>query len=325
VFLFVYTTNQEHNNRKAIEMKTEKLTKMFAKAAEAKSNKMVGMAKPYVDDPHIGIKDIAMTQANSLLCAARFFYSEKEDEFAASFKKLYPDEKYEGNDESEKAKCAFMKLIKMSIDNYAGFEFLVDTVGANQVKALKKENVDSLCTSRGCRSGPTNALDCINYWSCNMPRLVDMEQFSKKGQSDEWIRYHISASATGALCLLAAETPPYPEYFSPEEMTMITEACNRSFEMSLHRKLPDVTIMKAYCWLEVQGRLPNTWYMGKKAIGRISGLIQIGLTDNLKKAAQLLTKEFAPTDSDTTSSVAKRIEQVINRANKEIMKADVAK
>jgi len=271
--------------------------------------------QPYKDCDTLGQAEYAKTASNAMGCAATMIYRGTKEAYIKKFKDLYEPSDGSTPTITDLETYNFMKIAKSNLENGSADKFFLSLISCHQVKPLKSDNVTNFCNSIGLTTPPSNILRSLDFWAAMTPIIVTQSTFTELINQDLFLKYHTSACTTGNLCYMALESSPFDGFFSSDEVNVIKEAYERPYDITVARKIPDIVIVKASIWLDITDRLPSTWYMAKKAMGKSNYILVDQLTKNLKQAAKVLTKDYNPKDTDSLDTVKANLDAVLKGAH----------
>lgn len=156
-------------------------------------------------------------------------------------------------------------------------------VACQQVKELKASNLENFSRMCRCQALPQKAGAFIAYWAATQEDFASNTSVREKFDGNKFFEYHTTGSSTPMLCKDAISEAAGLEVFSASEVGMINSAVGAYYDLEAARTIDVLTIVKSSAVLEAAGRLPDNWWMGKKAVERYSSKRYSALVKHLKR------------------------------------------
>jgi hypothetical protein len=176
-------------------------------------------------------------------------------------------------------------------------------VACYQVRELKDSNIQNFCRMCTARSLPSKTGSFLAYWASRQARLVESDDVRNRFEANKFFEYHTTGSSTPKLCAEAMSEVLGLGIFTDSESRDVEEAMDSEYELELARKIDTDTLVKVSAVHEAAGTLPDTWYMGTKAVARFSGKKYSAMVKYLKAIFKLQTKTDGLDDMDLDTLV----------------------
>jgi hypothetical protein len=250
----------------------------------ANSDKIVVIPdKPYFMDG--GAPDISVTRPNIPVIALCYIHEGAEippveEDLLADARDVSVDP-----DASEAEKENSKKIIlqyQMHRDSAVYANWYLILVACTQVRELSPSNLEQFgkMTKYGAMS--QTMIRFLNYFAASQDDLTQNEALADRFISNKYFEYHTSASSTPRLCMDAMDDADGLDVFTEEEQSLVRSAVNTPSSMDNARTIPRMTLIKARAILDANGTLPDTWYMGQRAVDGFSGSRYSAMVKGLK-------------------------------------------
>lgn len=157
-----------------------------------------------------------------------------------------------------------------SWDKFA--KHLILLVACQQVRELSISNLTKFNQMIGVMAPPPKLPTIIKYIASSMEDFFEVGglDLGKMFEDNLFYQYHTSAASTASLVKRAMDDSASLCLFTEREIVTVEEALETPWNMVHQRLISDICIVKSMAVLECTGGLPETWYMGEKAKGRVS-------------------------------------------------------
>jgi len=147
-------------------------------------------------------------------------------------------------------------------------KWILDLVGAYQVRALSSDNIISYFQGAGIeRINGSSLLSIIAPLSKIIPVIVVDNGARSRMSNIDWVRYHTSATSTPVLVQRAIDFVgnSIPNFWAANTITAVTNALNAPWDKGLADLIPKKAVAASHALLTALKQCPRDWYQGNKA------------------------------------------------------------
>jgi hypothetical protein len=144
-------------------------------------------------------------------------------------------------------------------------------VACQQVRDLTDANIQNFCKMCSSRPLPSKTSSFLSFWGSQQSALVEETTLRERFEKNKFFEYHTTGSSTPKLCFEALNETSGLDLFTSDEEDEIEEALENEHDLEAAREIDAITLVKVRAIHEASGTLPDTWYMGSKAVARFSG------------------------------------------------------
>lgn len=147
--------------------------------------------------------------------------------------------------------------------------WLLDLTACHQVKPIKAANVSSFfkMTSRVTING-REIMKVLDFAAVAIPKILDDAALRPHLGDNTFMDYHTSYSSTAGLVASMLSSAPTVTHvmFSDATWDAVNASVDDPSDRELNAAIPQSAVVATHAYLVVNGRLPDNWYQGEKAV-----------------------------------------------------------